>query len=98
MYNFIENEKEFYLEFRNQLYTKLKSELNASVWVYVKDDEVIIKITRLGFRFCKQYDHIADNAMLGKSVQEYVDEIISDYRRKLNKTFFYGGNNGKNKR
>lgn len=82
---------EMYENFRINIHKKLKDCVNASIYLYIdEDDNLVVDISRLAVNYVtkvKNCSHIIQDGEDG--IDHCVSKIVRSYRNFINHKFFY---------
>lgn len=82
--------REYEYIFAIALQSKLKEKINASIYVNVFKDQLIVQIkTRLGLNYETGIENFSEKILNGYSTDYAAYQIVKEYRSYINGTFFY---------
>lgn len=74
--------------FANGLHRRLKSKIDASVYVTVEANTLYVKLTKFGHTWVYRRDNISHDILYGNS-DEIVGAIVKRFRTDVLNTYFY---------
>ena len=83
------NELEIYDLFTKRLHRDLKEKIDASVFVTISNDILVVRISKLGLQLEQRYPNILNHIINERDTSILTHEIVKHFRRMVVNTFFY---------
>lgn len=82
-------EREICELFRKRLHRELKEKMNASVYVSISNDVLLVRMSKLGVYWEEKYPNILNTIINETNASKFTQEILRTFRQNVIKTFFY---------
>lgn len=82
-------EQEIYELFKKRLHRNLKEKINASIYVSINDDVLLIRMSKLNIHWEQAYPNIMNRIIHERDTDKLEHEIVKKFRRIILNTFFY---------
>ena len=83
------DEEELFELFQKRLHHKLKDKINASVFVTISDNVLLVRIRKIGIFWELEIPNILEYIMYEKDTDKLEHNILKEFRRMILNTFFY---------
>lgn len=82
-------EKERFDQYLRSVHAALKTKIRAHIFVTTHENDLIIKISNKGVSFGAFFSDISQKVTLGFPAERIANEVIKEYKKYIENTFFY---------